>query len=119
MQRIDDESHLQYICENSPYRQRIFCRRGKLLPRKPVCYNGKIYLKSIENHQNNLFLGCYVNNENIIFSKTFYYHREKVYYTCTNNTLPLSTNEVISCINGKLSKQPICHSSKFPIEITQ
>jgi len=54
------------------------------------------------------FLGCHVHNEEIIFSKKFYHHREKVYFTCNNNTLSLLNNETIRCINGNLSLEPIC-----------
>jgi hypothetical protein len=43
------------------------------------------------------------------FSKTFYRHKEKVYFTCNNNTLPSLNNKTIRCINGTLSEQPICH----------
>ncbi|CAF4216479.1 unnamed protein product [Rotaria socialis] len=91
--KINDGSHLEYICENSQYRQKIVCRQGKMVPQKLMCYND-----------------CHVNNENIQFSKTFYRHREKIAYTCPNNTLALSINETIRCINGNLSKQPICQS---------
>jgi len=45
MQKISDGNHLEYICDNSPHRQRIICRRGKILPRNPICYNGTIFLK--------------------------------------------------------------------------
>ncbi|UJR30906.1 hypothetical protein I4U23_018416 [Adineta vaga] len=95
MQKIPDGSHLEYLCENSKQRQRIVCRRGKIFPKHLRCYNG-----------------CRVENDNIIFSKTFYRHRENVHYTCqNNNSLPLS-NDTIRCINGNLSEQPICHSIK-------
>jgi hypothetical protein len=40
MEKIPDGNHLEYICKNSPHRQRIICRRGKILPRNPLCYNG-------------------------------------------------------------------------------
>jgi len=43
MQKISDGNHLEYLCENSSHRQRIICRRGKILPRNPICHNGKIY----------------------------------------------------------------------------
>ncbi len=58
-----------------------------------------------------IFLGCHVQNEQITFSKTFYHHREKVYFTCNNNnTLSLLNNETIRCINGNLSLEPICQN---------
>lgn len=95
MQKISDGNHLEYLCENSSHRQRIICRRGKILPRNPICYQG-----------------CHVNNEDFTFSKTFYRHRENVYYQCNNNTLPSLINQTIRCINGNLSEQPLCHSSK-------
>ncbi|CAF0950052.1 unnamed protein product [Rotaria sordida] len=100
IQYIDDGSQLQYVCGNSRYRRRIFCRQGKILPRMPKCFNN-----------------CQVEDEQIIFSKKIYRHREKVYFTCNNNnnnnSLPSINNETIYCINGNLSKQPICQ--KIPI----
>jgi hypothetical protein len=42
MQKINDGHHLEYLCKNSLHRQRIICRRGKILPKNPICYNGKI-----------------------------------------------------------------------------
>ena len=51
-----------------------------------------------------------MNNERVIFSKKFYRHREKVYFTCNNHSLSLLNNEPIRCINGKLSREPICHN---------
>ena len=50
------------------------------------------------------------------FSKTFYHHREKVHFTCNNNSLPLSNNKTIRCINGNLSRKPICQ--KIPTMCT-
>jgi hypothetical protein len=58
--------------------------------------------------KNDTLLGCRVQNDEIIFSKTFYRHREKVYFTCNNNSTPLLNNETIHCINGNLSSEPIC-----------
>jgi hypothetical protein len=40
MNKIPDGNHLEYICENTQHRQRIICRRGKIIPRNPICYNG-------------------------------------------------------------------------------
>ncbi len=114
MNKIPDGNHLEYICENTQHRQRIICRRGKIIPRNPICYNGN--KKKQQNHSHMceflIVLGCYVNNENITFSKQFYRHRENVYYTCNNNSFPLLINQTIRCINGNLSDQPICHTSK-------
>lgn len=60
------------------------------------------------------FVGCYVNNENVIFSKNFYRHREPILYTCRDsNSLPLTANETIRCINGSLTEQPICQPSRI------
>ncbi|CAF1280710.1 unnamed protein product [Adineta steineri] len=91
-QQINDGHHLEYICGNSRRRHRIHCRRGKILPKILKCFNG-----------------CRVKNEHVIYSKTFYRHREQVHFTCNNNSLPLLNNETIHCINGTLSKQPVCH----------
>jgi len=110
MEKIPDGNHLEYICKNSPHRQRIICRRGKILPRNPLCYNGK---NIISIHSIILFIGCRVNNETITFTKPFYRHRENVYYTCKNNNSVPLTNKTIRCINGNLSEQAICHSSKY------
>jgi hypothetical protein len=113
MHKIPDGNHLEYICENTQHRQRIICRRGKIIPRNPICYNGKR-----KNHSKckfrieNIFSGCHVENENVTFSKSYYRHRENVYYTCNNNSVPLLANQTIRCINGNLSEQPICHTSK-------
>jgi len=108
---MTDGSQLEYICGNSRHRRRIFCRKGKILPRIPKCFHGKInrnkFMKS--NFFNNS--GCRVEHGQVTFSKTFYRHREKVDFTCNdNNSLPLLHNETIHCINGTLSREPICHS---------
>ncbi|CAF1283345.1 unnamed protein product [Adineta steineri] len=98
-QQINDGHHLEYICGNSRRRHRIHCRRGKILPKILKCFNG-----------------CRVKNEHVIYSKTFYRHKEQVHFTCNNNSLPLLNNETIHCINGTLSKQPVCH--QIPIMCT-
>jgi hypothetical protein len=49
IQKINDGSHLEYICDNSHHRHRIICRRGKIFPRMPMCYNGIIYLNKTKN----------------------------------------------------------------------
>lgn len=54
--------------------------------------------------------GCRVKNNHVTFSKPFYHHREKIDFTCNNNNLSVSNNETIHCINGTLSREPICHS---------
>jgi hypothetical protein len=66
-------------------------------------------------------LGCRVKNGEITFSKTFYRHREKVHFTCNNNSLPLLNNQTIRCLNGSLSEAPVCYSNKseqFPTRCT-
>ncbi|CAF4291582.1 unnamed protein product [Rotaria socialis] len=86
----------------------FFCNDGYELIGKDTtraCQENGLWSGSMPVCQN-----CHVNNENIQFSKTFYRHREKIAYTCPNNTLALSINETIRCINGNLSKQPICQS---------
>jgi hypothetical protein len=55
-----------------------------------------------------ILLGCHVKNDQIIFSKKFYRHREQIHFTCNYNSTPLLNNETIHCINGNLSRQPIC-----------
>lgn len=42
IQQIDDGGQLEYMCENSRYRRRIFCRRGKIQPQLPICFSGNI-----------------------------------------------------------------------------
>ena len=49
------------------------------------------------------------------FSKTFYRHRENVYYTCHNHSLPPSINQTIRCLNGNLSAKPSCQSSRLEL----
>lgn len=44
---MSDSSFLEYVCGNSRYRQRIFCRQGKILPRLPRCFYGKMIFVSI------------------------------------------------------------------------
>ena len=114
MQKIPDGSHLEYLCEHSQQRQRLLCRRGKVLPKTPRCYNGEHFRRTGANHADKcVFLGCRVDDDSVLFSKAFYRHRENVYYTCkNNNSLPFS-NETIRCVNGNLSEQPMCHSSEF------
>ena len=51
MQKIPDGNHLEYICENSQHRQRILCRRGKIFPKNPICYNGKNFIKLNSNQK--------------------------------------------------------------------
>lgn len=106
---MHDGSQLEYICGNSRYRRRIICRKGKILPRLPKCFHGKINFNK-QKKSNKIFTGCHVQNKEIIFSKKFYRHREKVYFTCNNNSLPSTNNETIYCINGNLSVQPICQT---------
>jgi hypothetical protein len=109
-QKIDDGSHLDYICGHSRHHRRIFCRKGKIVPKMPRCFNGKINSnKCIIDFLINS--GCRVENGPVIFSKTFYHHREKVHFTCNNNSLPLLSNETIRCINGNLSGKPICQKT--------
>lgn len=60
-----------------------------------------------------LVLGCRVTHPNLTFSKSFYRHRENVYYTCNNNSVPLLTNQKIRCLNGSLSEEPICQTSNY------
>ena len=57
--------------------------------------------------------GCRVNSSSsVTYSKGFYRHREHVQYTCTNHSTSSSINESVRCLDGQLSKEPICHSSK-------
>lgn len=114
MQKILDGGHLEYLCEHSQQRQRVLCRRGKILPKNPRCYNGETGLPSSEpTGSYSRPVGCRVDDDSVAFSKPFYRHRENVYYTCKhNNSLPVS-NETVRCVNGNLSEQPMCHSSTF------
>ncbi len=41
-EHIHDGSQLVYTCGNSRHRRRIICRKGKILPRLPKCFSGKI-----------------------------------------------------------------------------
>jgi hypothetical protein len=41
-EQMNDGSQLEYICGNSRHRRRILCRKGKILPRLPKCFHGKI-----------------------------------------------------------------------------
>ena len=43
MQKIPDGGHLEYVCDHNTHRQRIICRRGKIIPRNPVCYKGRTH----------------------------------------------------------------------------
>ena len=95
IEHIDDGSHLEYICGKSRSRQRLLCRQGQILPRLPQC-----------------FLGCRLTHGQILFSKTFYRHRERVFFTCkSNDSLPSISNNTLRCINGSLSEEPICRSN--------
>ena len=58
-------------------------------------------------------LGCHVDHPNLTFSKSFYRHRESVYYSCNNNSIPLLTKQKIRCLNGSLSEEPICQTSNY------
>lgn len=51
MKKLNDGTYLEYMCENSKYRQRIICRQGKILPQKPMCYNGNIYFNKYKSLQ--------------------------------------------------------------------
>ena len=42
-QQINDGHQLKYICGNSRHHRRIYCQKGKILPRLPRCFHGKIY----------------------------------------------------------------------------
>lgn len=42
IQKITDGSHLEYVCGHSRHRRLIHCRKGKLLPKVPRCFHGKI-----------------------------------------------------------------------------
>lgn len=109
---------MEYRCENSLYRHRITCRRGKILPRLPICFRGKIsfFFDSKRNFDSNSSIGCRVNNDNVTFSKRYYRHREHVSYSCPENQMiPLSNNKTIRCLHGNLSSTPVCQPSKISI----
>ena len=111
-QFMNDGSRLVYICGNSRHRRRIICHKGKILPRLPKCFSGKINQTQLtQNRQCTFFLGCRVQNGSVLFSKNFYRHREKVSFTCKKNSVPLVNNETIHCFNGNLSVQPICQQT--------
>ncbi|CAF0868249.1 unnamed protein product [Adineta ricciae] len=91
MKIMKDGSRLEYVCGHLRHRRRVFCRQGKTFPRVPKCY-----------------IGCRVHNNEVLFSKRFYRHKEIVEYICKNNSSSPLNNETIRCINGTLSKQPTC-----------
>ncbi len=39
---MNDGSQLEYLCGHSRHRRRIICRKGKILPKLPKCFKGKI-----------------------------------------------------------------------------
>ena len=94
-EQMTDGSQLKSICGNSRRHRRITCRKGRIYPRSPKCFSGS----------------CRVQNDRMTFSKTSYRHREKVHFTCQNNSFPLLSNQTIYCINGNLSEQPICQEN--------
>lgn len=52
---LQDGQHLEYRCENSLYRHRITCRRGKILPRLPMCYRGRRKREILRDNAENFF----------------------------------------------------------------
>lgn len=55
VQKIPDGNHLEYICDDTQSRQRIICRRGKIIPRNPICHQGRIHSHRLRKEISSLF----------------------------------------------------------------